>query len=416
MQRVTTGVLKNGFRFYAHINPRDHVSGVGVRAGSVHDPPEKSGLCHLAEHMVAHFSREEELVWETYAGEDNTNIRVDRTSTFYGHDDLFKRDYMWELFDIVAKHLRHPALERVHLVRTEQAAVRNEYLEHGKDNITDTLETLLHEEMYEKNPVRNRIDCEEESLKRITVHDVTEFVKKYYVANNMFAIVLGPSFQEVKKSAERKFSDFPARPVPQLPYEHTESLPVLPGVKSVERAWPDIHQWHSAIAFPIPPLGSRDDEVFAVLGRILKFRVIDGIRRQNYEWDGGAYHPRVELFRSHLHGMLAVMCATPTEESARLCEEKIIAECESLRAQWVQEKELVAMRTALHDAYIGAFQEYSSVLAEMIIEATTSGDEELQRLTSYLGRLARVGMKSIRRVANEYLTPDRYLRIIIKPA
>lgn len=416
MQRVTTGVLKNGFRFYAHINPRDHVSGVGIRVGSVHDPPEKSGLCHLTEHMMANFSRDEELTWAAYAGKDDTNIRIDRTSTFYGHDDLFRREYMLELFDIIVKHMRHPALERTHLIRTEQSAVRNEYLEYGKDCIADTIESLLHQNMYKKNPVRNRIDCMEEDLKRITVRDVTEWVKTYHVANNMFAIVLGPSFQKVKKKIEESFSDFPARPIPPLLYDGTEPLPILPGIQSVEHAWPGIHQWHAAIAFPIPPLSGKDDEVFSVLSRILEFRVSDAIRRQNYEWDGGTYHPQVELFRSRLHGMLAVIYSTPAEESVRICEEKIIAECASLRARWVQEKELWAMRIALHDAYVGAFQEYSSVLAEMIIEATTSGDEELQRLTSYLGRLADVGMKSIRRVANEYLTPDRYLRVIIKPS
>lgn len=417
MKRVSVGTLKNGFRFYTQMDNRVHVSGVGVRAGSVHDPTGLRGMCHLAEHIVGGYSRENELKFEEYqcGPDENVNIRVNHSSTFYGHDLLLRREYMFELFDIVANGVKNPAIDQAAL-ETERAAVLNEYYLRGIDAMEDLVDVLLHQTMYEKNPARNRIDCEPEELLRITVEDVRAFVRKYYVPNNMFAVILGPSFRKAKKLAEQYFGELRPRAVQPLAYDFSETRPALTGIKTTEAEQKGIHQYHVAVAFPTYPYGSKDDEALDVLAHIWAWRLREALRDENREWGKGTYRALTFTTRSFVHGMIYATFATPAEDFARYGTEKIIAACDELKTKWVLDDELVAMSNKAYNDYVEDFADAQGELAERIIDATANGDPDMQRLNSFLGRLSRVGKKSIMRVANEYFTTPNYVSVVIKPA
>ena len=275
MKRVSAGVLKNGFRFYTQYNSESHVSGIGVRAGSIYDPAGKNGLSHLAEHMLTGYSREEELKFEEYGcgpEESGINVRVDRASAFFGHNLLLRREYASELWKIIAGYLNKPRVTRG-MLEMEQAAVLNEYFLRGEDKAEDVVETLMHGNMYERNPARNKVDCEPADLKNITCADMRQFVRTHYAPNNLFAIILNLPFQKVKRLCEEYFGDLKTSSDLPAISSRGETRPAFPASKYVEIERSGIHQYHVAIGFPTNPYGNKDDEALDVLAKIWAFRL-----------------------------------------------------------------------------------------------------------------------------------------------
>lgn len=417
MKRVSVGVLKNGFRFYTQMDTRTHVSGIGIRVGSVHDPPKSRGICHLAEHIIGGYDKEDELKFEEYlcGPEEDINIRVDHTSTFYGHGHLLKREYMLELFGIMARGVKNPTINQ-QAIETERAAVLNEYFLRGTDAMESRIHALMHQAMYTTNPARNRIDCEPNELLRISPEDAQRFFENYYAPNNMFAVILGPSFRNARKIAEEYFADLPQRPVPSLRYDFSDTRPVISGPKIIQVDQKGIHQYHVAVGFPTDPYGSKDDEALDVLADIWRWRIREALRNQNREWGKGTYRTLAFTPRSFVHGMIYITFATPDENFALWGIEKILEICSALKTGWVLNDELVAMSNKAYNQYVEDFTFGPNHLAERIIEAAANGDENMRRLNSFLGRLSRVGKKSIMRVANEYFTTPDHIAVIIRPA
>lgn len=416
MKRVSVGALKNGFRFYTQLDDRAHVSGIGVKAGSIHDPLAFRGMCHVAEHMTGRYSREQELKFEEYlcGPEENINIRIDHSSTFFGHDLLLRREHMLELFGIIANGMKNPTIDREAL-ESEKAAVLNEYYLRGVDAMESHIHDLMHQAMYKRNPVRNRIDCEPEEIRCATAEDVQVFVRSHYVPNNMFAVILGPSFRKAKDMAEQYFGEMQPSVIPFLAYDFSENRPSISELKYREEERVGIHQYHVAVGFPTEPMGDKDDEALDVLSEIWRWRIRTALRDQNCAWGKGAYRVLSFTPRSFAHGMIYITFATPSEDFARFGIERIITECNALKTKWVRNDELTAMSNKLYHGYVEDLTQSPGKLAERIISAAANGDEDMRRLNSFLGRLARVGKKSLMRVANEYFTTPNYVAALIKP-
>lgn len=422
MQRVKHDRLRNGMRFYSHFNRVAHVSGIGVMAGSIHDPEGKSGLAHLTEHVITecskkHTPREVSLLWRKYMGgaDEDANVRTDRVSTFYGHDMLLWREHMFACFDMFAEMVRRPVIDP-ETVAAEMAAVRQEYFLRGIDDLTELLDDLVHEHLYEKNPARKRIDCMPEDLLSTKPADIRRFYKTRYVPGNTFVIMLGPSFEDVKNRTKRMFDDWPASPEPVFDYNHSDDMPFLSAVKQIQVVRPGIHQHHVALVFPTESYTSRDAETLDVLARILEMRLSSRLRRENRDPMKGVYRVEVKTERTFVHGLCAIKFATSSGEFAGEARAVVIQELLRLKNEFVLPDELDAIKSNLEYQYRSAFRDTFGALAEMIIDAVANGDEELGGLHDYQEKLHRVNRKKLREAANKYFLTQQYLDVEITPA
>jgi predicted Zn-dependent peptidase len=423
--RVKFGDLKNGMRYYSQYDwsGLTWLSGVGVMAGSIHDPPGKRGMAHVVEHLITCRSRKYQdpkrvnsLFWRYLGGpDDDRNIRIDRSSTFYGHLDLLRKGYMLNVFDVMASFV-HPRRRIIdpELAMAEFAAVHNEYCLRGVDAIEMFLDDSMHGLMYEKNPAGNRIDCDLEDLKKMTVPDVRRFLRRYYVPKNMFVVVLGPPFREVKDLAEKYFGDLDVVTEPVLDYDHTDDLPELKDVKQLEIIREGIHQYHCGIGFPTEASSSLDAEAIDVLARIWEMR-LERLRDENREFEGGVYRNPVEVSRSFTHGLIWARFATVSGEFEKYAEKAILEETKKLKTDLVGDEELEAAKGRMADVYTDAFRNTANNLAEMIIEAVCNGDKDLVRLHDFKNRLRKVTRHRLRDAANKYFT-RHYARVLIRPA
>ncbi|MDO8516102.1 MAG: insulinase family protein [bacterium] len=154
MWHVKLLTLKNGIDVYYGEQYRCNTGGIGVRVGGMHAPPGKIGLPHFVEHKITRSSKkypdgkEVSLLLHRYLGKD-VNIRTDRSSTYYGHDDLLRKDYRLKMFDLMASFY-HPDTRIIDLqgLKVEKGAVHNEYRQNGTDSIDALLDDGIYQALY----------------------------------------------------------------------------------------------------------------------------------------------------------------------------------------------------------------------------------------------------------------------------
>ena len=455
LKRVSTGHISNGMRFYTQYDTQAHVAGIGVRAGSVNDPSHLRGMAHLTEHMIAretkqHSFREADLMLRAYGAGPRKMINISTyfNATTYLTDMLIARSCALDAFHLFSGMVKYRDFTQVGL-DVELAAVLNEYYHHGEDDMEWMIFQLLHRAMYERNPVRNRIDCEPDELRRVTLEDIRRFADTYYVPANMFAVVLGPKFEEARALVEQEFGHLkPGKIIPPVD-DFSEKRPELSGIKSVEIDRKGIHVWHVGIGFPTDPWGTHNEEAIDMLAEILSFRVESMLRDQNRRWGEGTYHPFAYAYRTYLHGILYIWYETPSESFAREAEDRIIRECERIKSGGVSEQEIVGVekrsdevsrrRQKRYDKelreewqmaqvqeyaeYVGAFRNSTGELAELIVDAAANASpkdweagNEMRWLNNRRRYLSAIKPRQIIEAANKYLTtPDRYVRVVIRP-
>lgn len=434
--RINVTPFDNGIYLYSIAHSQMHLSAIGFRSGSIHEPQGLSGINHLMEHLIArrgtnYTGREVERIFNRFMGGTHgpdINIRCDRSSVLFGHGDLRRREYMWKCFDMQAdlvKSAMHdaydlgPRILDAKGLKVEKAAVHNEHRVHGTDHLINHLCDLVHWNLYKSNPARRRIDCARKDLKKIKLADIRQFICDRCITETMFVVLIGPKNNEAVEKVREYFGDLPRHSQIPLTYNHSDDLPTLDGIKSFELVRPGIRQHHIAIAFPTDGYLSKHAVVLDVLAALWEYRIERRLREENTNFNAGVYHPETWVPRTFMHGIIMALFSTVGDN--RYTEQAVamtIEECEKLKHdESVEFKEDCEDRqNYLIDKYDQMLQAHPLNLCEAITEATCNGDPDLKHLISYRRRLVRVTPKQIHEAAQKYFTtPDRFLKIVIKP-
>jgi zinc protease len=419
-KKIHAKQMDNGFWVYSRNDDVAHTGGFGARVGSIYDPLNARGTSHFYEHVTARRTRklpgrELDIQFAKYLGgpDDDINIRTDLVSTFYGHGDLIRTDHMFKVLDIMADLLNDRLLDQEGL-EVEMSAVYQEYFLNGRDLVDSELDQMVREALYERNPARNRIDCVPEELTRITLADLRQFGRRYYVPANMFMVMIGPKHERARAFARRHFGDLPKSSRPRLDYDRSEDQPKLSSTKLVERPWPGIHQVHTAVAWPTSPSGAGEGEVLDVLADTLRMRLSWRLREDNRVLDSGTYRNAVHTERTFVHGMLYATFATVNPEAAARAHDIVMEEVARLREELAPADEVDAHRSHLEYFWLDALRGNALNLSEFIIDAACNGDEDLSRLNTYQDRIRAVDRRKVREAARKYLT-DEHVQAVIRP-
>lgn len=398
--------------------------GIGIKTGSLYDPPGKLGMAHLAEHVMCAASKnvpdyEMDLLFEklTDGPEGNIDISTNQTCTFFGpYSPLYYERHMKLLFETLSNMIKDRVITENSLA-AEKAAVHNEHYLRGTD-IAETIPCeLIHQALYENNPARNSIDGDIEHVKSVTLKEVRQFVEQYYVPQNMFLIFLGPNFQKAMEIARQNFNDWHPRRIqiyPSLDAASYDIYPVLNGIKSLELAKTGISQYHVTVGFPTENYLSGDAEALDILARLLAFRIKRRLRNDNLEFNKGTYRALGFTARTFLHGIIYFGFATLNSEFAKYGEDVILGECRKLKTELIDPKELDAFIFSLYYQYLDAFKKSPAGMAELILQAATNGDTELEKMYLTGQKIKTTTRSKLREIANKYFT-DNYARAILKP-
>jgi predicted Zn-dependent peptidase len=420
MKGVSCGALENGMRYYGQFDSSNNLVLIGVRVGSIHDPPKKSGMAHVVEHLTFHrsqnytFKEVERIVEECMGGWDgDINVSTDHSNTLYGTDNLMWKSDMRTCLAMISDLVRNPIIEQSDL-DTEKASVYQEYREFGVGDVHDMVYILMHRLLYPDNPSSKRIDCEVNDLQSMTLKDVRAFRKRFYVPKNAFLIVLGPKFEEVKRLASEHFGDWspPTRPILDFKIREFKRLREMRYVRHVM----GVPQFHLAVGFPTRFYNSPDRDVIEVLSRLLARRLFFRLRMEVSTLGEGIYHIGHDTPNSFCHGLMYVHISSTSRRFITNAEKIILQECKKLKdlKRKTDGSFVDATIGMLRRYYRGAFLYYPGVLSELITMASCNGDETLEGLNDWRGSVGSVTIRKIRDAADEYFTSN-YAKVLVAP-
>jgi len=263
--------LSNGLDVFVKEDHSRKVAAVQmwVKVGSAYENDLERGISHLIEHMafkgtkrrgVGQIAKEVEEIGgriNAYTTWDETvfHIVVPSSATSQGIDIVT---------DAVFRSIMDPnELEK------EKKVVLEEILEE-KDRPEEVASNLLYKTAYIKSPYRFPVIGYKDIVVKIGRKDILNFRKKWYVAENMFLMVVGDVDPiAVRKDVERFTSDVKSTPVlaPLLPQEppQTQIRGALVRDRSAKETRLDI-------AFHIPSMKGSDVNALDLVADILAAR------------------------------------------------------------------------------------------------------------------------------------------------
>ncbi len=429
MRAVKIGYLENGMTVYTQYDPSmsSHLWSIGVKAGSLHDPPNKIGLAHHTEHVICAQSRtysneEMDLLCEQLMGgpEGNIYIATGKECTSYGPMDFLPvKKKMEKIFSAFVGMLRDQIITPESFA-AEAAAIHNEFYLRGYHDMDSMLYEMVHWHLYKKNPARNSVLGSVQDVRSITMEDTINFVRTYYVPSNMFLVLLGPTHQEAMNIANKYFGNWNPSEIAMVPWvnfkDDVYQNDIFPSTRkaSVVLGRKGIRQHYVAVAFRTEAAGTKDSAGIEVLGRLLAHRMKRRLRDENQDFEKGVYRFLHYTERTFMHGVIYFHFATVSEDFADYGEQVIQEECEKVKTNLVSAKEMSVFVESLQDQYKSMMTRCPANLLDGIYHSACNGDEDLTGLFSYGDSLKHLTRQRLRVVANKYFT-DFYLTVRIRP-
>lgn len=254
LYELETHTLDNGLR--VHLAPSERCSLVAAQVwfgvGAADDPADKGGAAHLLEHLLFKTARPQgggELaeVVERAGGEVNAWTSLDHT-VFHA---VARRERLWPVLEALGDTLTSPRFEPEGLER-ERAVVQQE-LAAGAPAERALRQRLL-ATAFLAHPYRRPVIGSAESLARLSLRDVSELYRSWYVAPNAHLVIAG-GFEkhQVLRRVAQWFGGLPATRSPGRGYHEPEQTGVRLATMEHAAAVPRV-----AVAFGAPVLRERE--------------------------------------------------------------------------------------------------------------------------------------------------------------
>jgi zinc protease len=412
-----TRELDNGMRVVAHQDGASPLVTVHLmlRAGSGDEAPGRTGLAHLLEHLMFEGSQHApkghfDDVLERVGGSNNGSTWLDRTNYYETVPSHALELPLWLERDRMAFFLPVLTPETLELQRGVVINERRQSYENRPYGLADE---RLHERLFPAgHPYSWPTIGYMRDLEAITLDDARGFYSRYYTPGNAVLVFAGDVEPERAFAlAERYFGDLPSGPA--LPERGRPEMPPLPAtpreVMEDDVSFPRVYQ-----AFATPPYGSDDWVALDALAYLLADG--DSSRMQRALVRDGRLAQEVDtyLFPTALCGLFGVVATARSGVEAEALEEAVGAVIGGVADGGVSDAELTgALRRVRRDqvSQLATVEERADHLA---YAATVLG--EADALDRVLAAYERVTPADLRRVAAEYLAPERAATVVVVPA
>ncbi len=388
---------------------------IWVRAGGRDEPPGKTGLAHMLEHMMfeggkglapGEFARR----IEAFGGRDNAFTSHDYTAYF----EILPSDHLAE-----ALRLEFARFSALSFPRKVFARENKVVLEERRMRLEDDPNNRLFEELsaaaLKLHPYRNPVIGWMQDIRRLTPEDVLAFYRAHYVPENLVIVAVGDVQPEkVKQLVDQTFGRLPARKAPAR-FVPTEPEPL--GPKRITVRLPAKGRV-VAVGIPVPSWrpGKNDREAAALAiatdllasGRSAWLaRALVDEKALAFSVDAG-YDPFSlggDLW--YAYGML-----TPgTTPKAWL--QAFWAEVQRLAKGEITNEELARVKLAARaDEVFAQDSLYVRAMRLGRLETLGFGAEAADR---WLGLLAKVQKDDVARAVRRWLVPDRATVAVLEP-
>ncbi|SDE50259.1 zinc protease [Rhodospira trueperi] len=253
--------LDNGLQVVVVENHRVPVVAhmVWYKVGAADEPPGKSGIAHLLEHLMFQGTEtvppgEFSKIIARNGGRDNAFTSSDYTAYY----QTIARDRLELVMEMEADRMANLRLAEEDVL-TERDVVIEERLSRTENEPTALMNERLDQALWVVHPYKNPIIGWAHELEALTRQDALDFYARFYAPNNAVVVVVGDvTADELRPLAERTYGQ--VRPAPETPTrDRLRDLPP-PADVTVTMRHPQVAQptWWRRIVAPSRNAGASE--------------------------------------------------------------------------------------------------------------------------------------------------------------
>ncbi|HIE33042.1 MAG TPA: insulinase family protein, partial [Thermodesulfobacteriaceae bacterium] len=259
--------LSNGLTAIVEENHRAPVVAVQVwvKVGSIYEDEKVAGITHLIEHMIFKGTQtrgpgEIASTIEGYGGYINAFTSYDYTCYYI----VGPREILEVALDILSDALFNSVFDPKELEREKEVVLEEMRMREDRPMIVLSEEVL--KTAYQKYPYRRPIIGYESTVKKITRRDILQYIKKFYVPENIAVVVVGDIESEKALALiEQYFGKVPRKRPPKTVFPKE---PYVTSPQSVVVKRP-VEEGYFEIVLPAPPLTEKEAPIMDVIAALL---------------------------------------------------------------------------------------------------------------------------------------------------
>ena len=249
-------ILDNGLEVIVVENHRAPVVSQHLfyKVGGMDDPPGKSGIAHLLEHMMFKGTSlipegEFSATVSKLGGQDNAFTSPDVTAYY----QQIPTRHIARVMEMEADRMRNLAFDTPNFSQSflsERDVVIEERTQRTDNNPLARLREQVSPAFYQSHPYRNPIIGWLEELERLTLEDAKAFYDHYYHPNNALLIIVGDvKSEEIFKLAEKIYGKIPRKPTIIRP-EYARAIPTVTAELTMVDPLIQVPSWQMLLPAP----------------------------------------------------------------------------------------------------------------------------------------------------------------------
>ncbi|ACK68124.1 peptidase M16 domain protein [Rippkaea orientalis PCC 8801] len=383
---------------------------VWVKAGTIVEPDNWSGMAHFLEHMIFKGSKRVLPGIFDQMIENSGGMANAATSYDYAHFFLTTAaEYLPDTLPYLAEILLHAEIPDEEFVR-ERDVVLEEIRSCYDDPDWLAFQSLC-ESLYQRHPYGRSILGHESQLLQHSPHQMRCFHRTHYQPDKMTVVVVGNLQEEVVlKLVNQEFGEFSAPS--ECPPIQTLAEPPLLEVRRTQMYLPRLEQARLLMGWIGPGVDCLEDGfgldlISAILGVGRSSRLVQQLREQK--------HLVLDVessFSLQRDSSLFTIAAWLDPQDLEIVEQLILDNLMELQVKPVTEEELERGKRLLCHDYIFS-TETPGQLAGLYGYYQTIASAEVS--LSYPRIIEQFSAKDLQRIADQYLSPERYAITVMQP-
>ena len=396
------------------INEPNAIVGMKYHVGAKNEKINRTGIAHFTEHLFFHGTENipqgqfENMIMNA-GGYCNAYTHYDVT---YYYQVLPAHEYKLGLW-AEAERMKHAVITEEGLAREREIVKEERRMRYDNkalgNSYYDMMELMFDHQTYGHNMVGTM-----EDLDAITLKDVENFIKSYYVPNNACLIVAG----NIDIANTRKWIDYYFRDIPEAPRVKRPDYFGEPAGKELvfRKSIDGIEAPAIAMCFYTMAETDKDADVLKVIAAILSGSTEYSFFDRDIVAKGDTIirAPRASTELWEKVGALRITGRLAGSDNEEYFIGKIDEQLDRLKNEYLDDHFLDGVLNAFESGFTDQYFHAESLAQEIssyyLLWSNTAEFNEV------LKRYREIKPDDIRRVANKYFNPDNRIIIIYNPA
>ena len=406
---TTFATLGNGMKLVLKENHSTPMitSVVFVNAGARYEDEKTNGMTHFLEHLLFDGTETRDRLQltetiEEYGGYINAFTRKDLTAYLV----LMPKDYIEIGLDIQSDQLFHSIIPEAEMPKERKIVI--EEIRKSNDVPSTLAEYFFNETVFEGTPYARTVLGTEEHITNMKREDIVEYYKKYYIPNNMIALIIGDfETDQMIEVYDKYFGVVDKQKMPKIDLVNF----TIPSGHKITTAKLPVKDYYIDLALPAPHYSDPDYYPFYMLVEFMGSGETSPLTKY-FKDKGLASSIYASLETQKDFSMLRISAITEDKQNVQaiLWElERILAQPEILIPNYQTfHGMIVSMKT--NEIYLREkLHYYGFMIAPMMV---STGYEFMESLVDSLENVTLTEMET---VAEKYFSDLDYIGTIIEP-